>query len=417
MWDPYAEFETAVLPNGLTVHVAHWPNRPWIAAGFLVYSGARSDSVDLEGTAHFVEHLVSRNARRSYSEIKRFFEGRGGSVELGTTGYHRTYYQFFSPIADVTDSFEIFGSMLLGAKLENFIEAQRQVILGEFQRKFPLEVTVSVARRKNNSVFPGTWLERYISPMGAPDSIRRITQRNLQEFYDEHYAPANMSIVCVGGLSLSQVIGYLENSLFGTERGGIRTQPLEPLTYFTSPRENRYVFEYSKHVHTSKPRESGEYSSIAVIPGIIKGESTRVVKDMLGKILFDEVREKRGWTYSISANSYSNRAFHEFVINADAIALESLDEVETVINDLIASMVNREDLFQEKVRHILAGLRMVDMSAKKLCEMAMSDLQDYGRIVNLTEYAQLVSSVTHQDVLEVLVYLKPERRWTILTTP
>jgi len=43
MWDPYAEFESATLPNGLKVYAAHWAERPWQAIGFVIHSGAEQD--------------------------------------------------------------------------------------------------------------------------------------------------------------------------------------------------------------------------------------------------------------------------------------------------------------------------------------------------------------------------------------
>ena len=61
MYDPYADFEKATLPNGLQVYAAYWPDRPWQYVGFVLHSGANTDPEDLPGVAHFVEHLVSRN--------------------------------------------------------------------------------------------------------------------------------------------------------------------------------------------------------------------------------------------------------------------------------------------------------------------------------------------------------------------
>ena len=66
MWDPYSEFRTATLPNGLTVHAAHWPGRPWESVGVLIHSGAEQDPFGLEGLSHFVEHLVSKKHHTSH---------------------------------------------------------------------------------------------------------------------------------------------------------------------------------------------------------------------------------------------------------------------------------------------------------------------------------------------------------------
>src|SRR3990167_2964008 len=117
MWDPFAEFQSAMLPNGLRVHVASWPYRPWVSVGFIIHAGARLDKVGFEGTAHFVEHLVSRNTPLTYRKINDFFEESGGGVSLGATSHHRTYYNFFVPLRKFEEALQIFGSMLLSGNL------------------------------------------------------------------------------------------------------------------------------------------------------------------------------------------------------------------------------------------------------------------------------------------------------------
>ena len=146
MWDPYAEFESAVLPNGLTVYASHWPDRPWETISFLVHTGASSDPVGLEGVAHFVEHMVSKNTVVPYDDIRSFFEVCGGYASLGTTGYPYTTYEFFVP-TDATilsQALNIFGNMLFQAMLEQFLERERSVITGEFRQSYPAQLPLDL---------------------------------------------------------------------------------------------------------------------------------------------------------------------------------------------------------------------------------------------------------------------------------
>src|SRR3989344_959027 len=141
MWDPFAEFQSETLPNGLTVHAAHWPERPWQAMGFLIHSGAEQDPIGREGVAHFVEHLVSENADVSKKIMCDFFHDSGGMVDLGTTGYPGTSYQLFLPIerSILAKALDIFSSMLVTAQLELQIERERHVIMGEFRQHYPID--------------------------------------------------------------------------------------------------------------------------------------------------------------------------------------------------------------------------------------------------------------------------------------
>lgn len=417
MWDPYAEFQSAKLLNGLTVHAAHWQGRPWEAMGFLVHSGAEHDPIGLEGLSHFVEHLVSENTSCPKKEMVAFFEDCGGKVSLGTTGYPFADYRFFVPMdKTVFDrGFSMFGHMLLSAKLEKFIERERQVIIGEFHQHYPVKFTFDLDMREHKALYAGYWLERFVQPFGTPESIGRITESDLQLYYDMHYTPANMSIVGVGGMTLSELVEVLSESPFAMSKKGARTPLPSPATDIALPSETRYVFEVSKHIIV--PMEVGGYRSVAKIPGNVNALSLRILREMFDEVLNEEVRERRAWTYAINSLQWNYRHFHKFSIICGALALEALDEIEEVIEVCIALMGDREDLFQQAKRRVLASNFMIDTTAKDICDGALGDLADDQRIVSVTECGNDIERVTISDIQSLLQWLRPERRWTLITRP
>ncbi len=417
MWDPYAEFQSATLPNGLMVHAAHWPGRPWEAMGFLIHSGAEHDPVGLEGLSHFIEHLVSENTHVSKKDMCAFFEDCGGMVSLGTTDYPYTHYRFFVPTdkAVLARAFSMFGHMLLSAKLEKFIEHERQVIIGEFHRHYPVKFKLDLDVRKHKALYAGYWLERFVRPLGNTESVTRITQSELQSHYDSHYTPANMSVVGVGGMQLAELVELLSKSPFATSKRGARTPLPIPATDIAPPSETRYVFEVSKYI--TVPIEVGAYRSVAKIPGNIKGSVIRITKEMFNEVLNEEVRERRAWVYDISSFRHNFRHFYEFSIDCDALALKAIDEIEEVIEVCIASMVDHEDLFEQTKRRALASNFMTDPTGKGVCDGALDDLADYQRIISLKEIGNNLERVTFSDIRSVLQWLRPERRWTLITRP
>lgn len=417
MWDPYAEFQLATLPNGLSVHAAHWPGRPWEAMGFLIHSGAEYDPVGLEGLSHFVEHVVSENTSISKKEMGAFFEDCGGMASLGTTGYPHTHYRFFVPTdkATLARAFSIFGHMLLSAKLEKFIERERQVIIGEFHRHYPAKFKFDLDVREHKVLYAGYWLERFVRPLGNPESVTRITQSELQSHYDAHYTPANMSIVGVGGMQLPELVELLSESPFATSKKGARTPLPTPATDVAPPSETRHVFEVSKHI--IMPIEVGAYRSVAKIPGNINGRVIHIMKEMFNEVLNEEVRERRAWAYNIGSSRYNFRHFYEFSINCGALALKAIDDIEEVIEVCVASMTNREDLFEQAKRRALANNFMTDPTGKGICDGALDDLAEDQRIISLKEIGDDLERVTMSDVRNILQWLRPERRWTLITRP
>lgn len=416
MWDPYAEFEMSVLPNGLTVYAVHWPGRPWEAMGFLVHSGAEHDPIGLEGLTHFVEHLVSENASITRKDMRAFFEDYGGKVSLGETRHPHTQYRFFVPAdkAVISKAFSMFGQMLLAAKLDKSIEKERQVIIGEFHRRYDAKYKFDLEMREHRMVFAGYWLERMTMPLGSPESVLRISQEDIQSYYDRHYTPANMSIVGVGALKLEEIIQLLTESPFMISKKGIRTPLPNPIADINPPAENSYVFEISKHTLMA---EVGGYRSVAVIPGRINAQAVGLISGMLDDVLTDEVREHRTWTYNAGSSYFNHRHFYELSIYCEALALKALDEIENVVEDCISSLANQEELFEKVKKHNLAALLMLDFTGRGLCDDALEDLGRYQRILSLAEYLENIKRVNMSDIRNLLQWFKPQRRWTVIGKP
>jgi predicted Zn-dependent peptidase len=418
MWDPYAEFETAVLPNGLTVHAAHWPGRSWEAMGFLIHSGAEHDPVGLEGLAHFVEHLVSENTKESdKKQIEDFFENCGGSVNLGETTYQATVYRFFSPKdkAVLSEALSLFGHMLLAARLEKKIERERQVILREFHRSYPFEVNYELDLREHREVYAGYWLEKYTSPLGSPESFMQIRQTDLQAYYDSHYTPANLSIVGVGGLALAELVSLLIESPFAIRKQGVRTRLPSPVYDLALPNEKRHIFTVSDHINAQKKVAS--YRSTAKLPGAVCEQAVYITKKMFGEVLNEEVREKRAWTYSIHCKYYYLGYFYDFLIACDAFDPEAIDEIEELVESCIESIPDREDLFKQVKLQIITSCLMVDLSGQGVRNEALGELRKWQRIHSLAEIRTETERIVMDDIRQLLHWLRPECRWTLITRP
>jgi len=419
MWDPYAEFKHEVLPNGLSLYATHWSGKPWEAVGFLIHSGAEQDKPGLEGTAHFVEHLVSENTEMGADRIRDFFEDHGGNVDLGRTGYFGTIYDFMIPSnrPAIRKALRIFGEMLLASNLNRFVERERRVIIGEFHRNFPLNFIFEQYMRWRKAMHPGTWMERFASPLGSPRSIEVISSDELEVFYRRHYDPANMSIVAVGGLKFSEVKKLISESPFGSAGKGFRNRLSEKVTDFPPLSDQGGQMVFSQHVILAKPRESGAYESHARFSGDANWMIIRMLSRMLDDVLTEEIRSKRGWTYHIGTEWSNFRGFYDLEIECRDLEVGSLGEIRDVVEVSIASLFDRQDLFEKLKKRWLASLRVTDISGQKVRDETIDDLNNYGRIITLAEMLDKVEQLDFSEVRKTLGQMKPELRWTLVVEP
>ncbi|MFC1609266.1 M16 family metallopeptidase [Patescibacteria group bacterium] len=414
MWkDPYSCFESKVLPNGLTLYANHQSGCPWESVGFLIHSGAEQDPRGLEGLAHFVEHLVSENSKYSNKEINLFFENIGGSVSLGETGMLNTEYGFFIPISskcNLKKSFDIFGDMLLSARIEKLIERERRIVLGEFYQRYRTPFDFKLEMKKNQALHSG----RCLMISGNSESIERITKSDLQEYYDLNYVPANISIVGVGGLSISDLTDLVLDSPFSQEKVGSRTPLPEQMENVGRSLEEGYCFSMSEKYQVSF--EVGLYRSFAKIPGNVNRQVLIIMEKMLDDILFREIREKRSWAYDACSRWSRFAEFFEFSIDCGGLSLEAFDDIEGTVRHCIESL-DDVHLFERKKLFEVNNITLFDLNAQQLCRNSISDLYRYGRIVSMDEYRKSIECVTLNDVRDLTRWIAPEMRWTLIAKP
>lgn len=417
MKDPFANFTKVVLQNGLTLYVNHDPDLPFVRMHFSIFAGGKHDKRGLEGTAHFMEHLVCQNGGSTLQDLLDFFESTSGRPPLlGRTSFHSTEYGFVSPLdtAALDQGLAYFGNMLLHGQLTEHVERERGVIKGEFQQRFKAPYEYDLAMRERRSVFPNSFFSRCATPLGSLESIERITQRDLQDFYDRHYVPANMHVAIMGGLSVRDVTRSFERSPFAAQKDGRRTLPNMVVAHPPLPSDTLEVFHLAEH---RKGTTAGEFTTIAQLPGNTDPWLITILKRMLFKKLFSELREKRAWTYSAGADSHRFPEFTLFEIGSRGVRLDALDEIDNVVTTCLESLAMDQDLFDSSKQFCLKQVWFRELATDDITSDALEDLLHEGRIVPRGEELKSIEEITLDHVAYVIKHLARDRRRTLIKRP
>ena len=416
MYDPYADFTKHVLQNGLEVHSVFW-ERPWIAVEIVVHSGGREDPITMPGLAHFVEHLVSQNIPgMEYDKAKEFFETCGGLARFGSTSYHSTRYKFKVPadLASFGEALRIFGSMLLEARLKKEVERERKVILREFNGNYPFLEKLQWDMDIRKALFKGHRLETYNRPLGRPEGFLSVTKLDLQGYYDNHYVPANISMVIVGGLQAEEVIAEIERSPFGIKKKGKRTLIPQPFNQILNPTENSRTVKLSDYVNYKVDRT--DYQATWAFPADFPMQALRVFKLVLGQILFEEIREKRGLAYSIGSDYTGFHDVYQYEING-RISPDATHYIDELVRKCISMVPSRRDLFDRKLKSSMQKCLMIDLSGGGLADNSAGDLVSDHRIIPMQEVWDELQKVTFEQMAEATALLSSERQYTFITCP
>jgi len=416
MYDPYAEFTKYTLLNGLDVYFAHW-DRPWVGVEIVVHSGAREDSIGKSGLAHFVEHTVNENVPGfKHDDVREFFDTVGGRVGFGSTGYLATAYGFAIPAkVDIfRKALSIFGSMLLEAQIQKNIENERKVILREFNGKFPIAERVKWNLEVQKALFNGHRLENYVRPIGLPMDFLSITEADLQGFYDKYYTPKNMSLVVLGGLSIEAIISEIQNSPFGMKKEGERNAIPNVLQNFPVVTDHMTMISLSNYV--SFKVDQAEFRAKWSFPAKFSEQTRRVFNLVLGMLLTEEIREKRGLAYSISTNYTYFQDVCDWVINGN-VSPESIPHIDELIQDCISMVPSRRDIFDRKLSSCLLRCEMIDLSGETLVKDSAGDITSYQKIITMQQIWEQLNEVRFEQMEEAAAFLSADRKCTFITCP
>ena len=219
--NPFAGFETHILPNGLKVWFKNMPGQANVALSVVVGAGSDQDPLGKEQMAHFLEHMqFSDHAGLTTKQIKEQIDSRGGVWNGFTTPERTGYY------VHIKKEHALFALDWLYRLLSPH-DMKPEVVNRE---RSPVEVEVGARPREiGDWIFalyinppylrpPGTWKREFgIETNEARDyytyrSLRSITPGELKDFYNRYYSPNRMTLNVIGDVDRDAVLSLVQKT-------------------------------------------------------------------------------------------------------------------------------------------------------------------------------------------------------------
>ncbi|KAI1103612.1 mitochondrial-processing peptidase subunit beta [Jackrogersella minutella] len=205
-----AKTQTTTLKNGLTVATEYSPWAQTSTVGVWINAGSRSETLETNGTAHFLEHLAFKGTnRRTQHQLELEFENMGGHLNAYTSREQTAYFaRSFN--ADVPQCVDILADILQNSKLDPAaIERERGVILREGEE---------VAKQLDEVVFDHLHATAYSHQplgrtiLGTQQNIQDITRTELSNFIKTNYSADRMVLVGAGGIPHDLLVTLAEKN-------------------------------------------------------------------------------------------------------------------------------------------------------------------------------------------------------------
>lgn len=376
--------KTTTLENGFRIVTEANPHVETVSLGVWVDAGTRCETQALHGISHLLEHMVFKGTgRRSAIGIAEEIEAVGGHLNAYTSREHTSFYSRVLK-DDVDLAIDILSDILLNSRFpKDELKREREVILQEIGQVQDTPDDL-IFDHLQASAFPGQALGRSI--LGTEESVTSFTQTHLAEYLGSHYRAGNMVLVAAGNLDHERFVSSAEK-YFASLKAGKNSANKKARYQGGEVREGKAL----EQLHLALGFQSGSY----LAPDYY---ATQVYTTILGggmsSRLFQEVREKRGLSYSVFAFNASLKETGLLSIYAGT-GPEHVNELLPVVATEMKALtgnIKPEEISRAKAQ-LKTGLLTCLESTASRSEQIARHMLIFGRVLPMAELVAKVDAV------------------------
>lgn len=281
--------EIIKLPNGVRIICEKIPYVRTAAVGIFVDIGSRDEAPSVNGSAHFIEHMLfKRTSKHSAAELAFEMDAIGGQINAYTT---RESTCFYARVLDthLNTAINLLSEMFFDCAFDEAeTESERGVILEEIGM---YEDTPDDAcyEKLMSGCYKGA-LGRPV--LGKPATLSKMSGASLKEFKESRYVAGNIVISLCGNYEDSH-IDRIKELFSGMSK---------------ARRKSRKSAEYGSHISVRRKKTEQNQFCLAFPSSSVTSEDrfamnllTTVLGGGVSSRLFQNIREKYGLCYSIFA--------------------------------------------------------------------------------------------------------------------
>lgn len=383
-----AVFNKKVLENGLTI-IHEKRDVPVTTLLLGVKYGARYETEEEKGIAHFIEHLCFKGTeKRTAKQVAEEVENLGGILNAFTseevTAYHAKFpSEHLEKIGEVI--FDIFFNPIFP---EAEVKREAEVICEEIKMYYdnPRAHVVDQIKTKLYEKPFGMFIG------GEQEVVRSLSREKLLEKHRQIYVPKNSVLVVVGNNSFEEVLSLAEK--FVVEREEVLPKKPEIILKNESDEERRNNLQQANLVigfHFPTTRERERYAAEVFSNILGEGMSSK---------LFTEVREKRGLVYGIKTEIDSGADYSYLLIWAGTDP-SKVEEVKKVSLEQFKKMSELGEEELETAKKKIIGSHKVDSESSDDVARELFSFWAFGEIEEYYEQEKRISEVSLEQIKEL----------------
>ncbi|MEM3841562.1 MAG: pitrilysin family protein, partial [Candidatus Micrarchaeaceae archaeon] len=376
--------------------------------------GSMDDPKDLNGAAHYLEHMLFKGTKkRSWKQLNEEAE-KYGFYKNAFTDHESTVYFIQSYSGYAERAFDMLSDMIANSTIEkNEFEMERGPIINE-----------NLIRADNPKFMFYDYIPAVLyrhHPAGLSvggdneKTIPNITIDYVKGIYEKYYTPHNMFLGIHGGITAKQA-EVLADKYFGSIEGGNAAFSREAAKEPQVKRSLRISKPGIKQTRIGIGFKCSEFDGKKI------GEFAcmNVISNYLNKALFDSVREKEGLSYDPYA-MYSAYSTFGFIASSAGIEHKNLEKAKKIMVSEYSALADGnidKERFENSKRSISIKMSMGLDDPLSMSVAMAEDAVLFGTPELSYEFSQKVHAVPIEDALKYSErYILPDKYGEVILRP
>lgn len=406
-----------VREDGLRVITKKLQNTKKVILAVSALAGLSDDHEDKEGLMHFFEHMAFKGTTtKSMKDVKKLL-GRFVYPNAYTDWLRTCYYAVAPHVRTHLLQDIIFDIYLHPVFPQDEIEKEKEVVLNETAKFENYDCS-----KADNELSKLLWKKNPVRRVscGTPEGLSKITRETLFEAHRKWYVSSNTAIVAVGNVNHENLV-KTAFAAFPLGSGKI-TRRVWDDEATENPAEKKTVVERRDRAcgvvlfGCKVPRFSDKEKDVVTILNRMLGHS-------FDSLLFEEIREKRGYVYSTWSQFTDVTGLAGSLQFCAEMLPARLAEVADLVFDVVCNYKLEEAHFLRTKEAVFDAL-LIDLEGhyEWLSKINHKVLDEGCELSDLGNYAKKrikeLSGITFEEILDMRKKLiTPERLACAIVKP
>ncbi len=383
------------LSNGITVLFETSSYYNSVAFGVWVNIGSKYENKENNGIAHLIEHMLFKGTKtRSANDISKETAFLGGNLNAYTSKEVTSFYARTLP-EYLENCIDLVGDMLCNSVInEEELEREKGVICEEIDM-YKDSPDDYVHEKIQKEIWKDHPLGFFIS--GKKKTVKSFTREQVLDFIEKNYVGEKMVISVAGKFCKEDTLKLIKKTFGHINKKGQKYKLTTPIYNSVNLKKHKDIEQL--HMNIAFRGESvvdEDRYAFTVLNAILGGD--------VNSRLFQEVREKRGLTYSIYSYGSSFKEAGLFQIYAAMNPEQGkvvYDIIKSIMNDLVINGVTNEELEAAKHQIVVEMTLNRDSVVTKMNSNAKTYMS-YGRIIPFRETINRIKKVNTNEIKRII---------------